>query len=96
MPISTQEVAILYLPLIDHESDDVMLVANLTRTMLPIFENNHKKSSTVRFQRFIAADGIALIYPAVSGRHVLPAYPGFADLNDLRDSSSFTHSSCPV
>jgi hypothetical protein len=72
-----------------HELDDVMLVANLSRALLPAF------SSTVRFQRFIAVDGIALIYPAVSAKHVLPAYPGFSALNDLRESASFTHSSCP-
>jgi hypothetical protein len=95
VPISTQEAAILYLPLINHEQDDVMLVANLSRALLPAFEHNHKSSSTVRFQRFIAVDGIALIYPAVSARHVLPAYPGFSALNDLRESASFTHSSCP-
>jgi hypothetical protein len=94
VPISTQEASVLYLPLIDDELDDVMLIANMTRVLLPVFQNNYKKSKTVRFQRFVAADGVALIFPAVSARHVKPTYTSTSNLNDLRESPSFTHSSC--
>ncbi len=94
VPISTSEAVVLYLPLIDHEHEDVMLIANLTRAVLPIFQRNHRTFKTVRFQRFVAADGIALVYPAVSRENILPTYAGSRDLNDLRESPAFMHSSC--
>lgn len=94
VPTSTRQAAVLYLPLIDQELDDVMLIANMTRALLPVFQNNYRKSKTVRFQRFVAADGVALIFPAVSARHIKPAYTSTSNLNDLRESPSFTHSSC--
>jgi hypothetical protein len=94
VPVSTQEAAVLYLPYIDQELDDVMLIANISRALLPVFQKNHRTVNTVRFQRFVAVDGIALVYPAVAARHIRRAYKGADDLNDLRESPSFTHSSC--
>lgn len=94
VPISTQEAAVLYLPYIDQELDDVMLVANISRALLGVFETNRKNFNTVRFQRFVAVDGVALVHPAVASRHIRRAYKGADDLNDLRESPSFTHSSC--
>ena len=94
VPISTKESAVLYPPLINQEDDDVMYIANLTRALLSTFQDNHRRYKTVRFQRFIATDGIALIYPAVSASSIRPAYPGLNDPRDLRESPTFTHSSC--
>jgi hypothetical protein len=94
VPISTKESAIMYPPLVNQEDDDVMFIANLTRMLLPTFQDNQKRFKTVRFQRFIATDGISLIYPAVSASNVRPAYVGFNDARDLRESPTFTHSSC--
>ncbi len=94
VPTSTQAAAVLYLPYIDQELDDVMLVANISRALLPVFQKNHRTFNTVRFQRFIAVDGVALVFPAVAARNIRRAYEGNDALNDLRESPSFTHSSC--
>jgi hypothetical protein len=94
VPISTQEVAVLFSPLIDQDHEDVMTVANITQSLQPVFEQNLKRFKTVRFQRFIATDGVSLIYPAVSSKHVNHVYPGQSDLKDLREGLVFAHSSC--